>query len=149
MLEAAMTPIGHDANRRPLYWAEPGQFTNPGVYVWTGSENERIYPVHPLAAVDAEVHDPKNGALPVAGYKPQTQAKVDRVNGFKQDEERILRKLDALRSDFRPDPETGVANVDINWLFEGRRYIELGFMMVNRSIFQPGRAELPEDHEVD
>lgn len=88
-------------------------------------------------------YDPKNGALPVSGYKPQTQEKVDLVNEFKADEERILRKLDALRD--RRLAADGDRLADINWLYEGRRMIELGFMMVNRSVFQPGRASLPED----
>jgi len=92
-----------------------------------------------------KTYDPKDGALPVSGYKPQTESRVALVNGFKADEERILRKLDGLKYGTRPDPKTGQPAVDVNWLFEGRRYIELGFMMVNRSIFQPGRVELPED----
>lgn len=35
--------------------------------------------------------------LPVAGYTDQSDAKVALVNEFKQDEERLLRKLDAIR----------------------------------------------------
>lgn len=82
--------------------------------------------------------DPKDGALPVAGYKPQTDGKVTTVNGFKADEERILRKLDELRG--APAEE-----VDQRWLAIGRTSLETGFMAVNRSIFQPGRISLPED----
>lgn len=82
--------------------------------------------------------DPKDGALPVAGYKPQTDGKVTTVNGFKADEERILRKLDELRG--APAEE-----VDQRWLAIGRTSLETGFMAINRSIFQPGRISLPED----
>lgn len=73
--------------------------------------------------------------LPVAGYQPQTDANVARVNGNKQDEERILRKLDALKED---------PAVDQRWLAIGRTAIEQGFMAVNRAVFRPGRVELDE-----
>lgn len=80
--------------------------------------------------------------LPVAGYKPtQSPEAIALVNGFKADEERILRKLDDLKIDRD-------VLVDINWLYEGRRMIEVGFMLINRSVFQPGRVSLPEDSEL-
>lgn len=91
-------------------------------------------------------HDPKDGALPVAGYKPQTTEKVDMVNVNKELEERTLRQLDHLQSMTYLGAKP--VHVDINWLFEGRRYIELGFMMVNRAIFQPERVTLPDDGTV-
>lgn len=93
------------------------------------------------------VHDPKDGAsnsdqvpgLPVAGYKPtQSAAKVALVRSFKEDEERLLRRLDELRS--APEGE-----IDQRWLAIGRTHIEEGFMFVNRSAFQPGRVALPGD----
>lgn len=84
--------------------------------------------------------DPQDGALPVAGYKPQTDGKVTTVNGFKADEERILRKLDDLRG-------APAGEVDQRWLAIGRTGIETAFMAVNRSIFQPGRISLQEDAE--
>ena len=74
--------------------------------------------------------------LPVSGYKPQNTAKVDLVNANKAAEERVLRILDALKS----DPE-----VDQRWLAIGRTSIEQGFMAVNRAIFQPGRVTLEGD----
>lgn len=74
--------------------------------------------------------------LPVAGYRPQDQSAIDRVNGFKADEERILRKLDAMQGD---------AGVDQRWLAIGRTGLESSFMAINRSVFRPGRAALPED----
>lgn len=83
-----------------------------------------------------KTYDPKDGALPVSGYKPQTQEKVDIVNGFKADEERLLRKLDYWKT--QPD-------CDQRWLAIGRTQVEEAFMFINRSIFQPARAVLPED----
>lgn len=88
--------------------------------------------------MEEQMHDPKNGALPVSGYKPQTQSKVDAVNSFKADEERILRKLDAMR-------EPTSDNVDQRWLALGRTQLEQAFMAINRSVFQPGRVTLVED----
>lgn len=85
-----------------------------------------------------QIHDPKNGALPVSGYKPQTQSKVDTVNSFKADEERLLRKLDAMR-------EPTSDNVDQRWLALGRTQLEQAFMAINRSVFQPSRVTLVED----
>lgn len=75
-------------------------------------------------------------ALPVQGYKPQSQATVDTVNANKQAEERTLRILDALKAD---------PSVDQRWLAIGRTHIEQGWMAVNRAVFQPARARLPED----
>lgn len=91
-------------------------------------------------------HDPKDGALPVSGYKPQTTEKVDIVNGFKADEERILRKLDSLANVARAEANRGdVPTVDQRWLAIGRTQLEQAFMAINRSVFQPGRVSLPED----
>lgn len=81
-------------------------------------------------------YDPKNGALPVHGYKPQTQAAVEVVNGFKEHEEILLRHLDALQA---------AGFVDQRWLAIGRTQLEQAFMAINRSVFQPGRVRLPED----
>jgi len=87
---------------------------------------------------DQKTYDPKDGALPVSGYKPQTQSKVDTVNEFKADEERILRKIEALMVS---------GDVDGRWMAIGRTQLEQAFMAINRSVFQPGRASLPEDQE--
>lgn len=74
--------------------------------------------------------------LPVAGYKPQSSDKVALVNANKIVEERVLRVLDDLR---------GRADVDQDWLYEGRRQIERGFMSVNRAVFRPDRVALTQD----
>ena len=76
-------------------------------------------------------------SLPVAGYTTQSQERVDLVNSFKAMEERILRELDDLAQ--RED------QIDKRWLAIGRTHLEQAFMCVNRSIFQPQRAKLPED----
>lgn len=78
----------------------------------------------------------EHAGLPVDGYRPQSDDKVQTVNGFKQDEERILRKLDALRDNPAVDPR---------WLATGRTDLEKAFMAINRSVFQPGRVKLPDD----
>lgn len=83
--------------------------------------------------------------LPVAGYKPQSDEKVALVNGFKQDEERILRKLDSLSDD--ADMDIIGVTVDKRFLAIGRTLLEQAFMAINRSVFQPGRVTLPEDTE--
>ena len=72
--------------------------------------------------------------LPVSGYTPQSQAKVDLVNRNKEAEERVLRILDEL--------STG-EGVDGRWLQIGRTHVEQAFMAINRAIFKPQRIALP------
>lgn len=83
----------------------------------------------------------ENTGLPIPGYRPQSDWAVAMVTKLKQIEERMLRELDYL--DRLAD--LPVRDVDARWLAIGRRQIEQGFMSVNRAIFQPGRAALPED----
>lgn len=79
---------------------------------------------------------------PVSGYRPQTQQALDLVNGFKADEERLLRKLDELKT----LPEYGIRPLaDQRWLALGRTHLEQAFMAINRSVFKPTRVKLPED----
>lgn len=91
--------------------------------------------------------DPKEGALPVAGYKPQTGPKVALVNHFKAAEETLLRTLDALKNGraVHLAGESVLVDTDPRWLQIGRTSLEQAFMAINRSVFQPGRASLPED----
>jgi hypothetical protein len=70
--------------------------------------------------------------LPVAGYRPQTDAAVDLVNKNKKMEEAILMVLDVLAQ----------TEADKRWLAIGRTHIEQGFMAINRSIFKPERVKL-------
>lgn len=74
--------------------------------------------------------------LPVAGYRPQSEVNVERVNLNKRLEEQTLRALDVLAQQ---------ADIDKRWLAIGRTAIEQGFMAVNRAVFQPGRVALPAD----
>jgi hypothetical protein len=76
--------------------------------------------------------------LPVAGYKPQSADSIDAANVNKMAEERILRRLDAMGK------EASTSDA-LRWLAIARTHIELGFMAMNRAIFQPGRVTLPED----
>lgn len=76
------------------------------------------------------------GGLPVAGYKPQTEDKVDLVNENKILEERVLRQLDKMSLEGGNDPRM---------LALGRTKIQEAFMWINRAVFQPGRIKLPED----
>jgi hypothetical protein len=73
--------------------------------------------------------------LPVAGYKPQPQLNVDRVNANKRVEETMLRLLDSLAADPAVDPR---------WLAIGRTHLETAFMAINRAIFKPERAKIEE-----
>lgn len=69
--------------------------------------------------------------LPVASYKPQSEANVAAVNSFKQLEEQVLRALDDL--------EKNNHEIDRRWSAIGRTGIQTAFMAINRSIFKPSR----------
>lgn len=79
-----------------------------------------------------------NSGLPVAGYKPQSDEAIALVNRIKRHEETVLRELDDMR---------GRDEIDQRWLAIGRTALEQAFMAINRSVFRPGRAQLPEDGE--
>lgn len=96
--------------------------------------------------------------LPVQGYTPQSDAKVALVNEFKQDEERLLRKLDAMASSWADSDgaihtsPTGIVfqsqggpAYDQRWIAVARTHFQEGFMALNRAVFQPQRIRLPED----
>ena len=85
--------------------------------------------------------------LPVHGYQPQSDAKVALVNEFKQDEERLLRKLDAAMRAKKPAKfgPLDEAAYDGLWLAVARTHFQEGFMALNRAVFQPQRVKLPED----
>ena len=73
--------------------------------------------------------------LPVFGYVNQSARNIELVNNNKQDEERILRTIDALAT---------MDGVDKRWLAIGRTSIEQAYMAINRSIFRPERVTLSE-----
>lgn len=91
-----------------------------------------------MSTSSTDASAPRHNGLPVAGYRPQSDTAVAIVNGFKQDEEKVLRELDDLR--LRDD-------VDQRWLAIGRTGLEQAFMAINRAIFRPSRAKLPGDPE--
>lgn len=75
--------------------------------------------------------------LPVAGYNPQSDAKVALVNEAKVLEERVLRQIDKLKA-------MG-SDVDQRMVAKGTTEIQDAFMWLNRAVFQPGRVALPDD----
>ena len=97
----------------------------------------------------------EHSGLPVSGYKPQSEEKVALVNEFKADEERLLRKIEALaaanQKDFAivPGGANGVLtnHYDPRWLAVAKTHLQEGFMALNRAVFQPGRVALPEDDQ--
>lgn len=78
------------------------------------------------------MHDP----LPVKGYSPQSQAKIDQVNKAKQIEERVMRYLDELAE---------LEYTDKRAVAIARTNVQDAFMWSVRSIMQPSRISLPED----
>lgn len=89
-----------------------------------------------------------NQPLPVAGYRPQSDDKVDVVNKHKILEERTLRRIDQLRhenavarSAEAPEP------YDSRMLALAFTGIQDAFMWLNRAVFQPDRVALPEDED--
>jgi hypothetical protein len=74
--------------------------------------------------------------LPVAGYLPQPTERVALVNANKRMEEMLLRCLDEMMTN---------KGFDASWTMTARRHIEIGFMCMNRAIFQPARIALDGD----
>lgn len=74
--------------------------------------------------------------LPVRGYTAQTTDTVKLVNKIKIHEERVLRAIDALSQD---------PTVDQRWLAISRTELQKGYMSLVRSIFRPGRIDIPDD----
>lgn len=95
---------------------------------------------------------PEHIPLPVAGYTSQNEHRVAIVNGNKELEERVLRRIDELFAAQTPcwtgsneDPPTWGPTYDPRWLALARTHIEQGFMAMNRAVFRPTRIPLPED----
>lgn len=90
--------------------------------------------------------------LPVAGYKPQSSEKIDLVNGFKQDEERLIRLIESMfhARDVGTNKD-GILNSDLGptfdprWLSIALNHFQQGYMALNRAVFRPGRVKLEED----
>lgn len=81
--------------------------------------------------------------LPVSGYKPQNQPRIDIFNELKEMEERVLRLLTKVE---RADYGDGLVGIDGRWLAIGKTHIQQGFMAAARAVFQPARITLPEDN---
>lgn len=77
-----------------------------------------------------------NEGLPVKGYQPQSDAKVELVNINKEVEENVLRILDNMST---------VTEIDQRWLAIGRTKIEEGFMAINRAVFRPQRIKFEDE----
>lgn len=79
--------------------------------------------------------------LPVAGYRPESDGNIQIVNAAKIVEETMLRVLDGMGD----QDSLGGPSFDRRWLAIARTNFELGFMAMNRAVFQPSRIALPED----
>jgi hypothetical protein len=86
----------------------------------------------------------------IKGYTHQGDEKLALVNANKEAEERLLRVIDRLQRDGLPvSTEAGAVNFaipDFRWLAIAKTHFQEGFMALNRSIMQPTRISLPEDH---
>lgn len=89
--------------------------------------------------------DEEHKGLPVSGYVPQSAMAVELVNSFKEDEERLLRRLDGLFLANVNAPRTERPPYDGRMVALARTAFQEGFMWLNRSVFQPTRISLPED----
>lgn len=89
----------------------------------------------------------EHAGLQVAGYKPQSDAKVALANEGKELEERYLRWLDKLAAQNGPPDASGTVPqvCDPRFIALAKTNIQQGAMWAVRSIFQPGRVKLPED----
>lgn len=74
--------------------------------------------------------------LPVHGYLPQSEDKVEIVNANKVSEELLLRRIEML-------DQSGLC--DRRCLALAKTGIQEAFMWLNRAVFQPARINLPED----
>lgn len=81
--------------------------------------------------------------MPVQGYTPQSDEKVNIANELKHAEERYLRVLDRLVAANGVTHPTGT--FDPRCLAEARTCIQTGAMWAVRAVFQPQRIKLPED----
>jgi len=76
----------------------------------------------------------------VSGYRQLNRDEITLINGFKQAEESLLRKLERLAEDDNPDPR---------WLAIAKTHFEEGFMALIRAVAKPTRTKLQFDHPED
>lgn len=74
----------------------------------------------------------------IKGFTDQSEKNKALINVNKEAEERLLRITDNLMQ----QPE-----YDQQFIAMSVAYFQIGFMLLNRGIFQPQRIELPEDKE--
>lgn len=67
---------------------------------------------------------------PIADYRPLEPSMVEMANANKLIEELVMRQLDRQRAAPETDPR-------LNAL--AHTYFQIGFMLMNRAVFQPGR----------
>jgi hypothetical protein len=105
------------------------------------------------AAEQLEPQTKEHKPIPVAGYKPQNQDKIDLANEGKQLEERVLRYIEKveyrLKGHMDGPGQESIRDGDARFAAIGRTQIQLGFMMVIRAIFNPERIKLPEDGRIE
>lgn len=78
----------------------------------------------------------EHAGLPVAGYQPQSEEKVELVNENKVLEEQVLRQIEKIKA--TPGYDARMAAI----AFTG---VQEAFMWLNRAVFQPSRIDLPPD----
>ena len=76
--------------------------------------------------------------LPIKGYTGQVDDNIEFVNGNKELEERVLRRLDEMLAN---------ADYDKRMIAIARTNIQDAFMWANRAVFQPERVSLPENED--
>lgn len=94
-------------------------------------------------------------SLPVYGYTPQSEDKVEMVNENKLIEERLIRRCENLidyigkikvRVNGNTEPSDSIGHpYDQRFLRMAISHFQEGFMCMNRAIFNPERVFLPED----
>lgn len=78
----------------------------------------------------------EHSGLPVAGYQPQTDERVNLVNENKILEERVLRQIEKIKD---------AGGYDGRMAALALTGIQDAFMWLNRAVFQPSRIDLPPD----
>ncbi len=76
----------------------------------------------------------EHAGLPVAGYRPQSDEKVNLVNENKILEERVLRQIEKIKD---------AGGYDVRMASIAFTGVQEAFMWLNRAVFQPSRIELP------
>lgn len=115
---------------------DPGTIVINGPTLTTDQVRDLLSPIRAEDIITAKITT-KHAPLPVRGYTPQSAENVDLVNRGKEQEERVLRLIDELKSSGQ--------KFDQRFVALGMSYVQLGFMLLYRSVFQPERIELPED----